>query len=154
MKLCSFIVAMLFLVSCSQQKKVIGCYGSNFAEMGFFGEHLHLNKDSSFDYRFAGDLINKVGHGRYYLKKDTVVLLIHRDKPKTIEDNLTADHYLKDTIRFYFHNKRLFGININTHKVVKYAHGYNKNKKYIFFGSKYHKRRHYLKQHPCEIWKD
>lgn len=149
-----FIVAVLFLVSCSQQKKVAGCYRSNFAEMGFFGEHVHLNKDSTFDYRYAGDLINAVGHGRYYLKKDTVLLLIHRDKPKTITDILAGSHNLKDTIRFYFHNKKLFSINIDTRKVVKYAHGYSKTKRYLLFGSKYHKMRHYLKQHPCEVWKD
>ena len=154
MKQCLLIIAIVFLGSCSSQKNVIGCYASNFAEMGFFGEHLHLNKDSTFDYRFAGDLVNKVGHGRYYLNKDTVILLIHRNEPKTITDSLTYLPYLRDTIRFYFQNKRLFGININTHKVVKYAHGYSKNKRYIFFGSRHYKMRHYLKQHPCEIWND
>ncbi len=65
-------------------------------------EHLHLNKDSTFNYRFAGDLINKVGHGRYYLNKDTLILLIHKNEPKTITDSLTDLPYLRDTIRLLF----------------------------------------------------
>src|SRR6202012_3340387 len=95
------IIAFVFVLgSSSQQKNVIGCYGSNFAVMGFFGEHLQVNKDSTFDYRFAGDMVNKVGHGRYYLNKDTVILLTHRSELKTITDSLAYLPYLRDTIRF------------------------------------------------------
>jgi hypothetical protein len=124
-------VILLFICGCSGKKEVVGCYRSNFAEMGFFGQHVHLNADSTFNYRFAGDLINEVGHGRYHLVRDTVILVLQRSRPKTTADSLSPDFYLRDTIRFYFHNKKLFGINIETGKVVKYASGYSKHKKYL-----------------------
>ena len=146
-------VILLLVCGCSGKKEVVGCYRSNFAEMGFLGEHVHLNSDSTFNYRFAGDLINEVGHGKYHLVRDTVILVIHRNRPKTIADSLSPDYNLKDTIRFYLHNKKLFGNNIETGKVVKYASGYSKHKKYLLFGSHYKNMRHYLNQHPCEIWK-
>jgi len=121
--------------------------------MGFFGTHLHLNKDSTFDYRFAGDMVSEVEHGVYHLKKDTIILLIHKSKPEKIEDILSSGHNLKDTIRFYFQHNKIYGIHIHTGKVVKYAHGYSKRKKYFVFGSRYRVMRNYLQLHPCEIWK-
>lgn len=120
--------------------------------MGFWVTHLHLNKDSTFNYRFAGDMVNKFGYGVYHLNKDTILLIFHKEKSEKIDDQLSSGN-LKDTIRFYFQHNKIFGININTNKVFKYAQGYSKYKKYIFFGSRYHMMRSYLQQHPCEIWK-
>jgi len=154
MKLRNILFVAIILSACSSQKDVAGCYSSNFAEMGFFGTHLHLNKDSTFDYRFAGDMVNEVGHGIYHLNKDTIILLLHKPKPDKIEDVLSSGHYLKDTIRFYFQHNKIYGIHIKSGKVVKYAHGYSKHKKYIFLGSRYRMMRSYLKPHPCEIWKN
>jgi len=154
MKLRNTLLALIILSGCSSQKNVVGCYSSNFAEMGFFGTHLYLNKDSTFDYRFAGDMVNEVGHGIYYLNRDTIILVLHRARPRSIADSLSADYNLKDTIRFYFQHKKIYGININSGKVVKYARGYSKRKKYFFFGSRYRVMRSYLQPHPCEIWKN
>lgn len=120
--------------------------------MGFFMEHVHLNPDSTFNYRFAGDLINAAGHGKYHLVKDTVILLLQQAHTPTTVDSLSQYH-LRDTIRFYFHNKKLFGLNVETGKVVKHGNGYSKHKKYLLFGSHYKNTRSYLGQHPCEIWK-
>lgn len=50
------------------QDSIIGCYSSNFAIIGWFGLHLKLNSDSTFDYLFAGDLFYDKISGNYTIQ--------------------------------------------------------------------------------------
>jgi hypothetical protein len=133
---------IFYSVTALGQKNVIGCYRNNFAELGFFGTRISLNTDSTFQYRFAGDLQSDYGSGKYHLIKDTIFLRFDKDSSK----------YNRPT-RFLYHHNKLFSFNIETGKVVKYAQGYSKHKEYLFFGSHYRIMRHYLKRLPCEDFK-
>ena len=136
------LLLIFYSVTAFGQKNVIGCYRNNFAELGFFGTRISLKADSTFQYRFAGDLLSDDGSGKYHLIKDTIFLRFDKDSSK----------YNRPTKYLYRHNK-LFSFNIKTGKIVKYAQGYSKHKEYLFFGSHYRAMKHYLKRVACEGFK-
>jgi hypothetical protein len=77
----NLILSFIFLVnliSTKSQKVITGCYGSNFAIIGWFGAKITFNEDQSFDYLFAGDLYYDKINGTYNVKgKD---ILLHFDE--------------------------------------------------------------------------
>lgn len=87
------ICASFFIVGYEfSQDSITGCYSSNFAVVGWFGTHLRLNQDSTFDYLFAGDLFYDKAHGTYLREKNTVVLMFN----KPLNDSLKLR--LKDSL--------------------------------------------------------
>lgn len=75
------LLLLLFLLinlEVKSQIKVSGCYGSNFAFIGWFGAKITFHEDQSFDYLFAGDLYYDKINGTYNVKgKD---ILLHFDE--------------------------------------------------------------------------
>ena len=49
------IAAILTFSNSFGQDSIVGCYSSNFAIIGWFGTHIKLNQDLTFEYLFAGD---------------------------------------------------------------------------------------------------
>ena len=65
----------LGLISCSSTKNISGTYRSNFADLGMFITKLTLKSDSSFEYRFRGDLIFDTATGRYNIENRKLILV-------------------------------------------------------------------------------
>jgi hypothetical protein len=65
-----YFVPLIFIIfSCSTKQNIYGTYESNFADLGFFITKIELKKNSTFNYNFAGDLINQSLTGKYYIRK-------------------------------------------------------------------------------------
>ena len=145
------------LFSCQTQKNISGNYRSNFADLGFFITRIKLKQDSSFEYRFRGDMISDTATGKYKIDKRRLILTYD---PRPIDTSGFA--YLR-TIGFkldnlvnlksdagyshiyYIRNDKLYG-SLQDGKIVRKAVRYSKRKKYLFFGTHYFKHRHYLKR--------
>ncbi len=56
------------------QDEICGTYRNNVAQIGFFGETLTLNNDSTFKYSFSGDLIHREGKGTYKIKNKRITI--------------------------------------------------------------------------------
>ena len=153
------IVNTIVLVSCISTKNFVGTYRSNFAELGFFITRLKLNSDSTFEYKFRGDMIYDTasGHYRVYHRKliltyyprplDTTGLAFMDSVANKIGIELSASFDDKRPHIYYLGNKKLFE-SIKDGIIVKKAFGYSKTKKYLLFGSHYYKHNHYLMQVP------
>jgi hypothetical protein len=66
-------------VSCQSTKKISGTYYSNFAVIGFFGTKINFKSDSTFDYRFSGDLFRDQATGTYKIEGRLVKLSFDPD---------------------------------------------------------------------------
>jgi len=151
-------LVLLGLFSCSSTLNIPGTYRSNFADLGFFMTNIKLKSDSSFEYRFSGDMIFDTATGRYHIKHRR---LIFTYDPRPIDTSRLANlrrmgFKLDSTLNhpksdaglphiFYIRDSKLFS-SIEDGKIVKRAMTYNKTKKYLFFGSHYYKRKWYLRQ--------
>jgi hypothetical protein len=160
MKFLNFIIivaALLGLISCSSTKNIAGAYRSNFADLGFFVTRIKLKPDSSFEYRFRGDLMFDTATGKYRLDRRKLILTYD---PRPIDTsglsymrsigfkfnepfNLKSDVGLPHV--YYIGHHKLFG-SYKDGKIVRKAEGYSKRKKYLLFGTNYYKRKHYLKR--------
>jgi len=133
------------------QDSIPGCYSSNFAIIGWFGTHLKLNQDSTFEYLFAGDLFYDKASGIYTRDKNTVFLTF--DKP--LRDSLKLE--FKDSLgvvskytivkpanvaeksrpsKLYYRNEKLFLYDNSGKRIRKKMDAENKRRKY------------YLLRHP------
>ncbi|WP_225987828.1 hypothetical protein, partial [Rufibacter sp. LB8] len=61
--------------SCRTSKDFLGYYSSNFGVSGWFITELQLNNDSTFNYRFSGDLFIDESKGAYDFHNDTLYLM-------------------------------------------------------------------------------
>ena len=145
------------LISCNTTLNIPGTYRSNFADLGFFVTNIKLKSDSSFEYRFRGDLIFDTATGRYKIEKRKLILTYDPrpidtsglsymrsigfkiDSPSTSKSDAGLPHI------FYIRNKKLYG-SYQDGKIVKRATTYHKTRKYLFFGNHYYKKKSYLKQ--------
>ena len=151
-----FIATTLGLTSCSSMKNITGTYRSNFADLGFFVTNIKLKSDSTFEYRFRGDMISDTasGHFKVYRRKlilaynptpvDTSGLASLRDMGiKVNVSDLRSD--ANRTHVFYIRHHKLYG-SYQDGEIVKKAFGYSKRKKYFLFGTHYYKHRNYLRR--------
>ena len=145
------------LFSCSSTKNIAGKYGTNFADMGFFGTTINLKQDSTLEYIFGGDMIHHhiIGHYKIYDHKvymvfDKEILDSNFASTSFFPDTLYKTVYKGDTILYqsfcYIGHNKLFFAHAKTGKKVSKARRYNKRKEYLIFGSHYYKRRWYLKR--------
>ena len=83
----NLILSFIFLVnliSIKSQKEITGCFGSNFAIIGWFGAKIKFNEDQSFEYLFHGDLYYDKVNGTYKIDgKD--ILLHYEERMDTLE---------------------------------------------------------------------
>jgi hypothetical protein len=155
----SIILLTIFLglISCSSTKNISGTYRSNFADLGMFITKVTLKSDSSFKYRFRGDLIFDTAAGRYRIDNRKLILIydprpidtsglstmrsmgFKLDSPLTLKSDAGLPHIFYIRRNKLFHSRQDEGI-------VKRATKYNKTKKYLFFGNHYYKRKWYLKR--------
>jgi hypothetical protein len=145
------------LLSCNTTKNVAGSYQTNFADLGFFMTEIELKSDSSFSYRFAGDLIDDKAKGKYRVINDTIFLIYDRNDSTPLrysEKFMPSKKYHDKLTEFYYQevlfigNNKLYFANIETDKKVTKAMRYNKRRKYLFFGTHYYKKCWYLKKYP------
>ncbi|MBC7391684.1 MAG: hypothetical protein H7329_20990 [Opitutaceae bacterium] len=144
-------------MSCSSTQNITGSYRSNFAELGFFSTRIKLKPDNTFEYRFRGDLIFDTATGKYRIDRRKLILTYD---PRPIDTsglsymrsvgfkldeplNLKSDAGLPHV--FYIGREKLYG-SYQDGKIVRKAVGYSKRKQYLFFGTHYYKRKHYLKR--------
>ena len=149
-------------------KKVDGKYRSNFADLGFFITEIELKSDRNFHYTFSGDLIHTELDGKYIINRNKLYLRFNKLKGETeseivkinekdtivnFEDfGKTHSYEIKKENEIEYHLKykiskdKLQSYNIVTDKLVRKGKKYSNNRKYIFFGPKYHKKKRYLQK--------
>jgi hypothetical protein len=146
--------------SCRGSRELAGLYRSNFATLGFFATAVQLKPDSTFTYRFAGDLLADKAQGVYQFKHDTVYLRYNPEQtepeslslPDSVKAVAVAFSALSHAAaprpaRFFYKNRRLYSVN-QQGQVVKRAQGYSKRRKWGHWGDTYLKyRKHYLKKY-------
>lgn len=82
-------IAIIFsFIKSYSQDSISGCYSSNFAIIGWFGMHIRLNDDSTFNYLFSGDLFYDNTKGMYIQNKKEVILKFEKTTD-TLEITLT-----------------------------------------------------------------
>ncbi|WP_379963323.1 hypothetical protein [Epilithonimonas sp. UC225_85] len=163
MKKYNFIFLIVILTSCASNKDVTGIYKSNFADLGFFVTTISLQKDSTFEYNFAGDLVNTDLTGKYIVKDKNLYLEFSKNKGKIESKNdslsvleiLSGNYHnydLKNESGISFHlkylikNRKLFSYRIDNRKLVNFGKFYSDKKQFILFGSKWKKKRAFLKK--------
>ena len=157
------------MTSCKMNKTIIGKYRSNFAEIGFFITVIDLKPDSTFHYIFSGDLAHNESDGIYKTKKRTLYLRFNKLKEEykspvlgTTENPDTTlnfedwqnshSYYLKQENGIKYHLKYQIGseklkvYNFETDKVVRKAKYFSDNRRYVFFGPSFKKKKWYLKK--------
>jgi hypothetical protein len=150
------IVFLCGLFSCSSTKNITGKYATNFASLGFFGTTIILKPDSTLSYKFSGDLIYHFVTGTYKVSRNKVYMLFNKEIIDTnfvgsplFDDTIHIATSKKDTIRyqryFYIGHDKLFFSNYKTGKIITKAKRYNRRKKFLFLGSHYYMKRHYLR---------
>ena len=150
------IIFLCGLLSCSSTKKIAGKYATNFASLGFFGTTIILKPDSTLSYKFSGDMIYHLVTGTYKISNNKAYMLFDKEILDTnFVNSPLFDHTIhittskKDTIRyqryFYIGHDKLFFSNYKTGEKITKAKRYNSRKKFLFFGSHYYKKRHYLR---------
>lgn len=154
-KLTCFVATLLALVSCSSTKNISGTYRSNFADLGFFVTTMKLKSDSTFEYRFRGDMIFDIANGQYKVHGRKLILTYNPSPVDTsslaslrkMSIKLNFSALRSDANRthiFYIRHKKLYS-SYQDGKIVRKAFGYSKRKKYLFFGTHFYKHRNYLK---------
>lgn len=154
-KVLSTLLILIFFSNYSNgQKNIPGYYISNFAESGWFVTEILLNEDSSFKYRFSGDLFYDVTGGKYEIKNDTIFFKFEEFKPDSfliINNNdstwfqdarINHAEHLRPQKMFFSKNK-LFRIDGkgNVIKEKKYAYTIN----FIGIGN-YRKKMYFLRK--------
>ena len=152
-----FIIPLIGFISCTSTKNLAGSYRSNFADLGFFVTRIKLKSDSTFEYRFRGDMFSDTATGKYNIEGRKLILTydprpidtsglaymrsigFKLDEPLSLKSDAALPHV------FYIGQDKLFG-SYQDGKIVRKAVGYSKRKKYLLFGSHYYKRKHYLKR--------
>jgi hypothetical protein len=115
-----------------------------------------LKSDSSFEYRFRGDLIFDTATGRFKIDQRKLILVydprpidtsglatmrsmgFKLDSPLTVKSDAGLPHIFYIRRNKLFHSRR-------DEEIVRRATKYNKRRKYLIFGSHYYKRKWYLK---------
>ncbi|MGB5369534.1 MAG: hypothetical protein WBN18_03820, partial [Flavobacteriaceae bacterium] len=114
---------------------------------------LKLNKDSTFEYEFSGDLIHEVGKGTFEITNRNVILLKfdnekedEKEDEKDIGELLSHENAKIENKKYKYKNGKLFSFHIDGY-VVKRGQAISRHKKYVFWGERYMtKRRIYLKK--------
>jgi hypothetical protein len=157
-----------FLISCSVNKKIDGKYRSNFADLGFFITEIELKSDNTFHYDFSGDLIHTELDGKYTINKNKLYLRFNKlnddteseivkingkdtivnfeNFGKTHSYELKKENEIEYHLKYKISKDKLQSYNIVTDKLVRNGKKYSNNRKYIFFGPKYHKKKRYLQK--------
>lgn len=78
-KFCLLILLALNFTNVKSQNSITGCYSSNFAIIGWFGTHIKINEDKSFEYLFAGDLFYDKTYGTLDLNKNLIILNFNKN---------------------------------------------------------------------------
>jgi len=158
-RLTTTISALLFLCglfSCSSTKNITGKYATNFASLGFFGTTIILKPDSTLSYKFSGDMISHLVTGTYTVSNNKIYMLFDKE---ILDTNFASSPLFDDTIYvatiknntikyqryFYIGHDKLFFSNRKTGEKITKAKRYNRRRKFLFFGSHYYKKRHYLR---------
>lgn len=145
------------IISCGSTKSIVGKYGTNFAEGGFFGTKVTLKEDSTLEYIFSGNMIyhHVTGHYRVsghkvYMKFGKEIIDTNFSPGPLFDDSIHQTIHSGDTIsfqRFFLIGyKKIFFAHAQTGKKITKTIRYCKRRKYLLFGGHYYKRRWYLKK--------
>jgi hypothetical protein len=128
------VLSLLTLISSAvfAQKDIAGCY--KVIDMGMFETRIRLNPDSTFYYRFEGDMALEDGKGIYHLKKDTVFLVFNKSIQNP-DHGLSSYTIMKKDTKLLYNSGNLYEFNLETGKLVGDA-GF------------------YLKKFSCDEWKE
>lgn len=148
MKKLYLIFLSFVLLSCSSNRKIEGTYKSNFAESGFFMTEIEFKNDSTFIYKFSGDLIHQQLTGNYKIDQQNVYLRFKKNKGEIESQNdvsvakiLSGNYHnyeiknedgIEFHIKFKRKNDKLFLYNIDNGELVtdsQYYSGAWKSKK-------------------------
>jgi hypothetical protein len=143
------------LGACRAGTAVSGDYQSNFAAHGFFVTQLRCASNSTFTYRFGGDLLSDAATGTYRLRRD-MLYLTYRPPPHPWPDSLlqrlgiempapSNPAAVSRPARLLCKRRKLYGITAQG-AVVRYAIGYSRIRRWLFWGERYAKLRHYYLQ--------
>lgn len=151
-KFCLLFLLVFNFSIVKSQNSITGCYSSNFAIIGWFGTHLKLNDDDSFEYLFVGDLFYDKTGGTFEVSRNNIILHF-----KQITDSLEIS--LRDSTGNIFTSKlptpennaanyRPSQLKIkNTRLII-----YNRNGKRVRrkMNSRERWQKYYLVKHTCE----
>jgi hypothetical protein len=136
-------IVITILAGC-RTTNLVGTYQSNCADIGFFVTTVTLKADSTFEYRFKGDLANNFGTGTFEVSNDILELSFDKD---IIADSMNIAKLLnpspKEPLYYKTGNNKLWVIN-NEGKVVRTANCYSRTRRFIFWGDEFMTRRRYF----------
>ena len=126
------------------QESVTGCYASNFAIIGWFGMHIKLNNDSTFEYLYSGDLCYDKAYGDYTIEDNFIKLnfnLITDSLEITLMDSLDNQITYKlpkreniavnsRPTKLRYKKEKLITYDINGYRVRREMTSGNRRKKY------------------------
>jgi hypothetical protein len=130
--------------------------------MGFFSTKLTFDSDSTYKKHFSGDMISRKDSGTYQIIHKKLILKykvppldsFFYENFKEIGNTINLDSFVKensldrertDSTTYFLRNDKIFFSKENG-RISRKSVGYSKRKKYIFFGSHYYDRKHYLKK--------
>lgn len=157
------ILVLLILLSCNSQRNLEGTYRSNKAVLGFFVTTVELNNNDKFNYEFSGDLQHTELSGIYKVIGNSLYLKFNKNKNEieSTNDSLTISYILSGNYHNYdlknesginYHLKykiqgnRLFAYNAKTGNLIKKSKIYTKQRRFLFFGTKWKNEKSYLKK--------
>lgn len=175
MKKISCIYFLFLFCSCSTTNNIFGLYRNKFASQGFFVSSIQLNIDSSFEYRFAGDMQNDRGFGSYsfigrkiilkYVPSQFDTFSMAYTAKKSIFKNIdgiiklvgdttyqvATNQYLEDKVKrrpknFYYKNDKLLSVKDDGTLYNGKDFVYSSRKKFFLFGTKYFYRKNPLRK--------
>lgn len=160
-KVLSTLLTLIFFSNYSTaQKNIQGYYISNYAESGWFVYEILLQYDSTFKYRYSGDLSFDVGAGKYKIKNDTVFFKFEEYKPDSfLIINNNDSTWILDTRRnhaehlrpqkMYFSKSKLFRIDGKGNIIKVKTFAYSRN----LFGIGYYKKKMFYLRKIKRDWK-
>lgn len=152
-------IGFIILTSC-RTTNLVGTYRSNCAEIGFFVTTVKLNNDSTFEYRFRGDLANESGIGTFTVSDRTLELNFVKDTTNDSKFNMTFTDSLgnvdivavdlsellnptpTEPLTYKLGTNKLWVTN-NEGDVVKRANCYSRTRRFIFWGDRFMTTRKY-----------
>ena len=103
---------------------------------------LKLKPDSTFEYRYRGDMMFDTATGHYTIGGKKILLTYDTVPADKLDLSRNNNHSLHV---YYIGHDKLFE-SYQDGKIARRATRYNKRKQFIIFGSHYYKRKWYLKR--------
>lgn len=134
----AFGILLTVVASSASAQQLRGIYKSNFADLGFFITTINFTSDSTFDYEFSGDLIQKNFRGHYSIRQPNVYLRFSEvdgptfkvDSVEYVNSNyhnyeLKEEKGLKYHLKYRIEEEKLYIYRVDNEELVRTTKFYN-----------------------------